>query len=81
MKKILVCLMAIIVVTNLSAQVEGTIQWNPDIDFTYQVNGEYIQISSETGYIDEPGMPQIPYCVNISYTDECSGSNTGKVRK
>ena len=63
MKKILVCLMAIIVVTNLSAQVEGTIQWNPDIDFTYQVNGEYIQISSETGYIDEPGMPQIPYCV------------------
>lgn len=48
---------------NLSAQVEGTIQWQPEIDFTYQINGEYIEILSETGYVDEPGMPQIPYCV------------------
>ena len=63
MKKILVCLIAIVVVMNLSAQVEGTIQWRPEIDFTYQVNGEYVEISSETGYVDEPGMPQIPYCV------------------
>ena len=29
----------------------------------YLVNGEYVEISSETGYVDEPGMPQIPYCV------------------
>ena len=63
MKKILVYLMAIVMAMNLSAQVNGTIQWNPEIDFTYQVNGEYIEISSETGYIDEPGMPQIPYCM------------------
>lgn len=63
MKKILVSLIAILVVMNLSAQVEGTIQWHPEIDFTYQVNGEYIEISSETGYVDEPGTPQIPYCV------------------
>ena len=63
MKKILVCLITIVVVMNLSAQVEGTIQWQPEIDFTYQINGEYIEISSETGYVDEPGMPQIPYCV------------------
>ena len=48
MKKILVCLIAIVVVMNLSAQVEGTIQWRPEIDFTYQVNGEYVEISSET---------------------------------
>ena len=46
MKKILVCLIAIVVVMNLSAQVEGTIQWRPEIDFTYQVNGEYVEISS-----------------------------------
>ena len=65
MKKILVYLMAIVMAMNLSAQVNGTIQWNPEIDFTYQVNGEYIEISSETGYIDEPGMPQIPYCMKI----------------
>ena len=63
MKKILVYLMAIVMAMNLSAQVNGTIQWNPEIDFTYQVNGEYIEISSETGYIDEPGVPQIPYCM------------------
>lgn len=63
MKKILVCLITIVVVMNLSAQVEGTIQWQPEIDFTYQINGEYIEILSETGYVDEPGMPQIPYCV------------------
>ena len=48
---------------NLSAQVEGTIQWQPEINFTYQINGEYIEILSETGYVDKPGMPQIPYCV------------------
>ncbi|MCS2956290.1 hypothetical protein NXX53_02035 [Bacteroides salyersiae] len=38
MKKILVCLITIVVVMNLSAQVEGTIQWQPEINFTYQIN-------------------------------------------
>ena len=58
---------------NLSAQVEGTIQWQPEIDFTYQINGEYVEILSETGYVDEPE--------NISYTCEYSASNTDKVCK
>lgn len=81
MKKILVCLIAIVVVMNLSAQVEGTIQWRPEIDFTYHVNGEYVEISSETGYVVNRECLRSILCENISYTCEYSASNTDKVCK
>ena len=45
-------------------QINGSIKWEQNVDFSIQIGDEYTEISTESMcYIEEVGNPKIPYCV------------------
>ncbi|WP_195660158.1 MULTISPECIES: C25 family cysteine peptidase [Bacteroides] len=62
MKKIIGTVIVLLVSWALNAQIDGTIRWERDSDFTLQLNNSYTEIGTESEYITTVGMPQIPFC-------------------
>ena len=64
MKKYILTILILLLCTILHAQINGTINWEENVDFSIQTGNEYTEVLAESMcYSEEVGSPKIPYCV------------------
>lgn len=58
-------LLLVFIITNINvhAQIEGVIKWKENEDFAFQKVNEYVDIISESGFVDVVGAPNLPYVI------------------
>ncbi len=65
MKKYILASLVVSLMCNIiHAQINGTIEWKQNVDFSIQSGSEYTEILTKSMcYTEEVGNPKIPYCV------------------